>query len=304
MDGRELEEFVFWQCPRWLDFHIKGTQRVEAAAPCLERLSLSNAAEAYIAAPNLEEVVWEDESYDPQRHRFAEAGRHLRRLVAVSSSLTAALMRQFDSVNELIIDYTISHGPNGYKSFLEDVDMLPNCEVLVVQSTCTSHCTIPSVLHLLRKSTGIKKFVIYLESMVNGVCRLLDCPCDLPESCGTNDINLDSLNEIEINLISNERWSDEQAEILELLLGCNAPSLRKVVINLSCKCPFIREDMCEKIREMCLLSNKFEFCVVCTGEEWGESYSTVVIHISIKHRLPVDFMTFASLLEHEISHVD
>ena len=48
-------------------------------------------------------------------------------------------------------------------SFLENVDMLPCCDVLVVQSTSTSHCSIPSLLHLLRSSTGVKKFVVYLE---------------------------------------------------------------------------------------------------------------------------------------------
>ena len=54
-------------------------------------------------------------------------------------------------------------------SFLENVDMLPCCDVLVVQSTSTSHSSIPSLLHLLRSSTGVKKFVVYLEFMVTSV---------------------------------------------------------------------------------------------------------------------------------------
>ena len=61
--------------------------------------------------------------------------------------------------------------------------------------------------------------------------------------------------------------------------------------------------MCEKICEICLLSNKFEFSVVREGDEWEESCSTVVIHISAKRHLAVELMSFADLLEHEMSHV-
>ena len=138
---------------------------------------------------------------------------------------------------------------------------------------------------------------------MNGLCRLLGCPCDSPKGRRTGDINLYLLDEVEINLISDEVSSDAQAEFVELLLGCNAPVLKKVVINMSCTCPFIREDMCEKICEICLLSNKFEFSVVREGDEWEESCSTVVIHISAKRHLAVELMSFADLLEHEMSHV-
>ncbi|CAL5072233.1 unnamed protein product [Urochloa decumbens] len=328
MDSRELEEFVSVGCPclkelavrlppflaesvvcirsaslRRLDFHIKNTRRLEVSAPCLERLSMSNADKACIAAPELGEVAWEDDTFNPLRHQFTETGRHLRRLVLALSATTASLLQRFDIVDELTVDVLIPHGADGYKSFLEDVDMLPCCDVLVVQSTSTSHNSIPSLLHLLRRSAGVKKFVVYLEFMVNGLCKLLGCPCDSPKNRKIGDINLDLLDEVEINLISDEVSSDTQAEFVELLLGCNAPVLKRVVINMSCTCPFIREDMCEKICEICLLSNKFEFSVVRVGDEWEESCSTVVIHISAKRHLAVELMTFASLLEHEMSHV-
>jgi len=328
MDSRELEQFVSCGCPRLeelavrlppflaesvvcirseslrrLDYHIKNTRRLEVAAPSLERLSMSNADRAYITAPELGEVAWEDDSFNPLRHQFTETGRRLRRLVLTLSSTTAELLQRFYNVDQLIVDILIPHGGDGYKSFLENVDMLPCCDVLVVQSTSTSHCSIPSLLHLLRSSTGVKKFVVYLEFMVNGLCRLFGCPCDSPKGRRTGDINLYLLDEVEINLISDEVSSDAQAEFVELLLGCNAPVLKKVVINMSCTCPFIREDMCEKICEICLLSNKFEFSVVREGDEWEESCSTVVIHISAKRHLAVELMSFADLLEHEMSHV-
>ncbi|KAF8664422.1 hypothetical protein HU200_054594 [Digitaria exilis] len=187
MESGELEEFVSRGCPRLedlavrlppflvesvvcirsdslrrLDFHIKNTRRLEVAAPRLDRLSMSHAVKAYITAPELGEVAWEDDAFNPLRHK---------------------------------------------------------------------------------RSTGVKKFVVYLEYIVNGLCRLFSCPCGSPKSRRIDDINLDSLDEIEINMISDEASSDAQAEFVELLLGCNAPMLRKMVINMSCPCPFIREDV-------------------------------------------------------------
>ncbi|KAK3125318.1 hypothetical protein QOZ80_7BG0603240 [Eleusine coracana subsp. coracana] len=229
MDCRELEEFVSCHCRRLeglalrlprllggsdicirsesltqLDFHIEGTSRLEVAAPRLERLSVCSTEEAFITAPELGEIVWEGNNFVAHRHGYAEAGRHLRRLVVTLSSWTATLMRRFDTVDELIIDISIPHGENGYSSFIKDVDMLPSCKALVVQSTSTSHGSIPIVLHLLRISSQIKKLVIYLEFMVNGLCKLLKCPCGSPKCHITDDINLDLLEEVEINLVTEE----------------------------------------------------------------------------------------------------
>jgi hypothetical protein len=134
MDSRELEEFVSCGCPRLeelavrlppfltesvvcirsdslrrLDFHIKNTRRLEVAAPGLERLSMSNADKAYITAPELGEIAWEDDTFKPLRHQFTETGRHLRRLVLTLSSTTAELLQRFDTVDQLIVDILIPH---------------------------------------------------------------------------------------------------------------------------------------------------------------------------------------------------
>ena len=83
---------------------------------------------------------------------------------------------------------------------------------------------------------------------MNGLCRLLGCPCDSPKGRGTGDINLYLLDEVEINLISDEVSSDAQAEFVELLLGCNAPVLKKGghqhVVHLPFhKGGYVREDL-------------------------------------------------------------
>jgi len=134
MDSRELEQFVSCGCPRLeelavrlppfltqsvvciraeslrrLDYHIKNTRRLEVAAPSLERLSMSNADRAYITAPELGEVAWEDDSFNPLRHQFTETGRRLRRLVLTLSSTTAELLQRFYNVDQLIVDILIPH---------------------------------------------------------------------------------------------------------------------------------------------------------------------------------------------------
>nr|CAB3458258.1 unnamed protein product [Digitaria exilis] len=134
MESGELEEFVSRGCPRLedlavrlppflvesvvcirsdslrrLDFHIKNTRRLEVAAPRLDRLSMSHAVKAYITAPELGEVAWEDDAFNPLRHKFTETGRHLRRLVLTLSSPTAPLLQRFDTVDELIVDIFIPH---------------------------------------------------------------------------------------------------------------------------------------------------------------------------------------------------
>ena len=70
---------------------------------------MSNADKAYITAPELGEVAWEDDCFDPLRHQFTETGRHLRRLVLTLSSTTAELLQRFDTVDQLIVDISIPH---------------------------------------------------------------------------------------------------------------------------------------------------------------------------------------------------
>uniref|UniRef100_K4A3B5 F-box domain-containing protein n=1 Tax=Setaria italica TaxID=4555 RepID=K4A3B5_SETIT len=107
VDGRELERFLSTRCPRleelvleWitlrdgapvLSIRSDSLRRLETsgmgfegqlqvAAPQLRWLCPESLCGLHVAAPNLSELLWESPNYDPTRHRFAEAGRHLLRL--------------------------------------------------------------------------------------------------------------------------------------------------------------------------------------------------------------------------------
>lgn len=133
MDGSELGRVVSSQCPclqklvivvrlvinfevsicsdslKKLHYYAGGTDentsKLLVAAPQLTKIFVSLANEAYIDAPKLEKVSWIDTPYDPSRHLFVEAGRHLQYLWIRQSS--TQLMHRFDTVNELRLDLTI-----------------------------------------------------------------------------------------------------------------------------------------------------------------------------------------------------
>jgi hypothetical protein len=64
--------------------------------------------EAHISAPKLAEVVWRAHAYDPHLHRFTDVGRSLRYLEISTTSLVPSLVKQFDEVDELKLDISIS----------------------------------------------------------------------------------------------------------------------------------------------------------------------------------------------------
>jgi hypothetical protein len=122
MDGQELGVILSSHCPRLqnlslfvklvdacdisvrsaslrnLRFCALDTRRLHIAAPMLETLYVSAAADAHIAAPNLAEVVLRDILAQVV---IADVGRHLRLLDVTRWSLLGSLMRRFDSVNDL-----------------------------------------------------------------------------------------------------------------------------------------------------------------------------------------------------------
>jgi hypothetical protein len=133
MKGSELTCLVCTQCPSLRDltlilelivvsdvsFHsnslysveflVRNTRRLEIIAPKLEELTVHyHPMEAHISAPKLAEVVWRAHAYDPHLHRFADVGRSLRYLEISTTSLVPSLVKQFDEVDELKLDISIS----------------------------------------------------------------------------------------------------------------------------------------------------------------------------------------------------
>lgn len=96
----------------FLYYSTGETGKLEVHAPMLKDIDVSSAAEARIVAPKLENVKWL-ERYDPRRHQFAVAGRHLKSLsimhwtfysILISST---RLMERFDTVGELTVSLSL-----------------------------------------------------------------------------------------------------------------------------------------------------------------------------------------------------
>nr|CAB3477312.1 unnamed protein product [Digitaria exilis] len=94
-----------------LELCVKYARKFEAMAPELEVLSMSDATEARIYAPKFEEVTWDgDIAYDPRRHCFVDAGRHLRLLdLGTNGAAVASLMQRFDKANALKLNVDLNN---------------------------------------------------------------------------------------------------------------------------------------------------------------------------------------------------
>ncbi|TVU38507.1 hypothetical protein EJB05_11881, partial [Eragrostis curvula] len=74
------------------------------------------------------------------------------------------------------------------------------------------------------------------------------CPCRLPESCNTDDITLNLLEEVEINFV--EGSPDEVELFVKQLSKCNAPVLKKVAINYRARHDtLITMELCAKMHQ-------------------------------------------------------
>ncbi|TVU38536.1 hypothetical protein EJB05_11911, partial [Eragrostis curvula] len=187
----ELENVLSCRCPhlkelylRWVSLHITGPQVFYISCKSLERLELSVASrvelhvdapdlqiftthqlyDAYIAAPKLSEVIWYSYAYDPSRQRFTKAGSHLRRLQTNTKVGAMALMKRFDTVDELQLSIDLPQATQEYGRFREVINKLANCKVLVVEFFGRCHTLKLIVLQILSKCTSVRKLVVILTA--------------------------------------------------------------------------------------------------------------------------------------------
>ncbi|KAL6896788.1 hypothetical protein ACP4OV_007360 [Aristida adscensionis] len=226
----------------------------------------------HVAAPELTEVVWHG-VYDPRRDGIVRAGRHLRRLevtpdcsyqcVDLAQRTTSALLHLFDTVDELIMT-----GENlGYKVFMS-LAKLPRCKVfkLRLHQGC-DHGFATSILDLLRKCTGIKRFNLSLSqvSYWNREHRELTFAQMMTNSGSI--AALDSLEEAEFRFA---RVRDTEVDLLRLLLTiCCRAAPRRVAVHATheTECvawrrygaPCLSRSSCEAIAGLCRPETSVEF---------------------------------------------
>ncbi|KAL6854362.1 hypothetical protein ACP4OV_019265 [Aristida adscensionis] len=258
IDCRDLEKLVSLQCPLLvelelmgislpfvsdvlihsgtlmrLSFDVENCRRLVIDAPRIEELSLSNVAKVAVTAvaTRVEEGLSDaDERNSGVQLAGGVGGRHLRRLaVKGSPQVMPVLTKHFHTVDELRLDLVVPPG-EGYKSFVRSTTKLASCYVLVVILRTECHRFASSVIYRLKRSTGVRKLVVYLPSEEDSTC-MPGCVCRPEGSVNTYNITLDSLETVEIHYFTG---ADREVEFVKLLLSCKNISESRVVINLLC----------------------------------------------------------------------
>ncbi|OQU84423.1 hypothetical protein SORBI_3004G050900 [Sorghum bicolor] len=250
----------------WLEisYAVRHYGRLHVHAPNLETFHACITCDLCVLAPNkLSEVRWwnsDDHAYDSSRHHLARAGHQLRRLGVGADSSGLALMRQFNTVDELDLTVNLKRGVEEYERFLKYTDTLARCNVLLVRFRMIEHGFQPAMLHLLRKCAGVPRLVVQLSDRLDGYpypCKVSSgCPCSRLENCKTQNVVLDSLEEIVIN---DHGCVDHKAELVRLLCRCSTRFHKKVAITVSHSGR--TDDLRNKILSICPPNNKTEITI-------------------------------------------
>ncbi|CAL5083411.1 unnamed protein product [Urochloa decumbens] len=205
--------------------------RIDVDAPGLYYLALDTcgdrSAPATITTAMLAELIW-NHAYNPSHHNLNGADRQIYRLVATYGSNNVALFRRFDVVDELCLRLSMPLKGEQYNKFLQDMDELPKAKVLEVKGLSTKRHLEPTMLHLLRKHNRLTKIKVDLfPANLKEIECLHGCGCVPTESWTTDDINLDSLEEVEISSFTG---APEDINLLKLLFRYRI-KIRKLAIQ-------------------------------------------------------------------------
>ncbi|CAL4980454.1 unnamed protein product [Urochloa decumbens] len=169
-------------------------------------------------------------------------------LVKVELGLNAPLMGRFDEVDELKMAMFIPEGIAAYRSFLNETNNLPKCNILTVSSGWDYHGLVPGMFHLLRSCSSTRKvFLLDTSDYAMRQPCVPACPCLLEESHKFDDISLNLLEEVEITSYTSYHGA---LEFLEQLSRCNAPILKKIVLKHNTISALPTKEICEKILSM------------------------------------------------------
>ncbi|CAL5072232.1 unnamed protein product [Urochloa decumbens] len=204
--------------------------RIDVHAPGLYYLALDNcgwSAPATITTAMLAELIW-NHAYNPSHHNLNGADRQIYRLVATYGSNVVALFTRFDAVDELCLRLSMPLKGEQYSKFLQDMDELPKTKALEVKGLSTKRHLEPTMLHLLRKHNRLTKIKVDLfPANPKEIECLHGCGCVPTESWTTDDINLDSLEEVEISSFTG---APEDINLLKLLFRCRI-KIRRMAIH-------------------------------------------------------------------------
>ncbi|CAN6205655.1 unnamed protein product [Urochloa humidicola] len=141
-----------------------------------------------------------------------------------------ALMKRFDTVDELDLTLSVPPGVEQHEKLLEDTSKLARCcEALVLRFMVVKHDFKPILVHLLQQCDGIRKLEVEFNfTMCDYPCKSWGCPCSRLENRKTNRIVLHSLEEVVVKGAGDE--ADHKAELVRMLCKCHATFNKKVSI--------------------------------------------------------------------------
>ncbi|XP_052162766.1 putative F-box/FBD/LRR-repeat protein At4g03220 [Oryza glaberrima] len=250
---------------------LKGLKQLNVVAPALgalyviscfsDPLAMSQPV-ADISAPQLETLHWED-AFDPSSVRFGNManvkclGTHFylafgQEDFGHNGDCLRLLQRfQFDALDRLSLTLAYMSELNDLENeyLMEEMTMLPDIMFLGLTVLASGHAIGPSVFHVLRMSTSIRRLElatdIYSSNPQARAACSSSCTCDLPPNWKTEELKLAFLHEVEIN---NFRGTEHQIALVKQLFGW-AAMLKDMTINF---CHSITESMARKVCQMLL----------------------------------------------------
>uniref|UniRef100_A0A0D9WVD5 F-box/LRR-repeat protein 15/At3g58940/PEG3-like LRR domain-containing protein n=1 Tax=Leersia perrieri TaxID=77586 RepID=A0A0D9WVD5_9ORYZ len=199
---------------------LKGLQLLNVVAPALEALivirsffgrSAQSQPVANISAPKLETLRWCD-AFDPSTVHFCKmANLQLLRPYHFfvygpenNQDCLRLLQRfQFDAIHTL--RFVLAYGTDIFdrEYLMEDMTVLPDIMVLELTVIANGHCIGPSLFHVLRICTGVRRLNLDLHN--NNKLELeanVACVCVLPPNWTFEELVLNFLHEVEITNLS------------------------------------------------------------------------------------------------------
>ncbi|EEE66480.1 hypothetical protein OsJ_22901 [Oryza sativa Japonica Group] len=158
---------------------------------------------------------------------------------------------QFDALDRLSLTLAYMSELNDLENeyLMEEMTMLPDIMFLGLTVLASGHAIGPSVFHVLRMSTSIRRLElatdIYSSNPQARAACSSSCTCDLPPNWKTEELKLAFLHEVEIN---NFRGTEHQIALVKQLFGW-AAMLKDMTINF---CHSITESMARKVCQMLL----------------------------------------------------
>uniref|UniRef100_A0A0E0AJX2 F-box domain-containing protein n=1 Tax=Oryza glumipatula TaxID=40148 RepID=A0A0E0AJX2_9ORYZ len=226
--------------------HGIGLQQLNVVAPALELLdvnchfsdgSVQSQPVANISAPKLEILRWSTTNLDQSSVNFGKMSYLKGLFIAYfyvygeedrnHDCLRLLQHVQFDAIPRLSILLTYFPTINGDIYLMEDMTVLPDIVFLNLIFSSSGHCIGPSLFHVLRMTTGVRRLKLELHNHYKREFCGSDCVCDLPPNWTSEELVLNSLREVQI---TNLRGTENEFAVVERLFSW-AAVLKQMTIN-------------------------------------------------------------------------